>query len=134
MMSQLCLFRPMIALLVLVQVALAGCGGGGAPPAAAPSGGAAAPASGGAPPAAPAAASPAASGGAAGQPRQGGTFRAAIIGDATMNPFTWPGQLPTTLAAKPLYDTLTKYNKQDLSPVPDLATEWKPLDNGLAWE
>ena len=66
-------------------------------------------------------------------PKRGGTLRVAILGDATPNPFTWPGQLPTILVMKTMFNTLTKFNPKDNSLVPDLATGWSISPDGTGW-
>jgi peptide/nickel transport system substrate-binding protein len=70
---------------------------------------------------------------AAAQPKPGGTMSLAIISDPTFNPFTWPGQFSTVMAAKPLWSTLTKYEPGTMKAVPDLATSWEPAPDGLSW-
>ncbi|HET8678897.1 MAG TPA: ABC transporter substrate-binding protein, partial [bacterium] len=62
-----------------------------------------------------------------------GVLRIAIIGDVTLNPFTMPQQLPTTMVAKVVFSTLTRYRPGDLQPVGDLATSWIPADDGRVW-
>ncbi len=62
-----------------------------------------------------------------------GVLRIAIIGDVTLNPFTMPQQLPTTMVAKVVFSTLTRYRPGDLQPVSDLATSWVPADEGRVW-
>lgn len=69
----------------------------------------------------------------AGQPKKGGTFRIAMLGDAIPNPFTYAGQLPTILLNKTIFSTLVRYDEKDLQPVPDLATEWKMDEGGKSW-
>ena len=63
-----------------------------------------------------------------------GVLRIAIIGDVTLNPFTQPQQLPTSQVLKVAFSGLTRYRPGDLEPVPDLATAWRPLENGKVWE
>ena len=70
---------------------------------------------------------------AEGQPRRGGQMSLAIISDPTLNPFTWAGQFATIMAAKPLWNTLTKYEPGTMKVVPDLATSWEPAPDGLSW-
>jgi len=67
------------------------------------------------------------------QPKRGGTFRIAMLGDAIPNPFTYAGQLPTILLNKTIFSTLVRYSDKDLQPVPDLATEWKMDEGGKSW-
>jgi peptide/nickel transport system substrate-binding protein len=62
-----------------------------------------------------------------------GVLRIAIIGDVTLNPFTLPQQLPTTMVAKVVFSTLTRYRPGDLQPVGDLATSWVAADDGRVW-
>ncbi|MGQ0549751.1 MAG: ABC transporter substrate-binding protein [Armatimonadota bacterium] len=62
-----------------------------------------------------------------------GILRIAIIGDVTLNPFTMPQQLPTTMVAKVVFSTLTRYRPGNLQPVGDLATSWIPADDGRVW-
>ena len=69
----------------------------------------------------------------AGEPKRGGQMSLAIISDPTLNPFTWPGQFSTVMAAKPLWSTLIKYEPGTMRAVPDLATSWEPAPDGLAW-
>ena len=65
---------------------------------------------------------------------QGGTLTFVIIGDPTLNPFTWPGQQPTVVVGKNVFSTLMKYSDEDGStPVPDLAEAWSVSDDGLVW-
>jgi peptide/nickel transport system substrate-binding protein len=66
-------------------------------------------------------------------PAGGNVLRLSINGDVTMNPLTFPQQLPTTQVIKAVFNTLTKYNPRDLKVVPDLATLWTPVDNGRVW-
>ncbi|MBA2446608.1 MAG: peptide ABC transporter substrate-binding protein, partial [Chloroflexi bacterium] len=70
---------------------------------------------------------------AAGEPKRGGQMSLAIISDPTFNPFTWPGQFSTVMAAKPLWSTLVKYEPGTMRAVPDLATSWEPAPDGLTW-
>ena len=70
---------------------------------------------------------------ATGEPKRGGQMSLAIISDPTFNPFTWPGQFSTVMAAKPLWSTLVKYEPGTMRAVPDLATSWEPAPDGLAW-
>ncbi len=66
--------------------------------------------------------------------KKGGTLTVSMIGDATLNPFTWPGQLPTVLVAKNVFSTLVKYSAADgFTPVPDLATKWSMSEDGKVW-
>jgi peptide/nickel transport system substrate-binding protein len=66
-------------------------------------------------------------------PAPGNVVRLSINGDVTVNPITFPQQLPTTQVIKVLFNTLTKYNPGDLKVVPDLATLWTPAENGRVW-
>lgn len=66
-------------------------------------------------------------------PAAGNVLRFSINGDVTMNPITFPQQLPTTQVIKLVFNTLTKYNPGDLRVVPDLATLWTPAENGRIW-
>lgn len=69
----------------------------------------------------------------AGPAAGGNVLRLSINGDVTINPITFPQQLPTTQVIKVLFNTLTKYNPGDLRVVPDLATLWTPAENGRIW-
>src|SRR3990172_4542386 len=60
-------------------------------------------------------------------------LRVSINGDVTMNPLTFPQQLPTTQVIKVVFNTLTKFNPGDLKVVPDLATLWTQAENGRIW-
>ncbi len=62
-----------------------------------------------------------------------GVLRTSIISDVTLNPFTFPQQLPTTMVAKTIFSTLTRYRPGDLQPVGDLATFWQALEEGRVW-
>ncbi len=62
-----------------------------------------------------------------------GVLRIAIIDDVTLNPFTLPQQLPTTMVAKVVFSTLTRYRPGDLQPVGDLATSWQAVEEGRVW-
>ncbi len=62
-----------------------------------------------------------------------GVLRIAIIDDVTLNPFTLPQQLPTTMVAKAIFSTLTRYRPGDLQPVGDLATSWQAVEDGRVW-
>ncbi|MGQ0568601.1 MAG: ABC transporter substrate-binding protein [Armatimonadota bacterium] len=66
-------------------------------------------------------------------PAADNVLRLSIIGDVTINPITFPQQLPTTQVIKVMFNTLTKYNPGDLKVVPDLATLWTPAENGRIW-
>ena len=79
------------------------------------------------------AAKPAAEQKPADEPKRGGQMSLAIISDPTFNPFTWPGQFSTVMAAKPLWSTLVKYEPGTMKAIPDLATAWEPAPDGLAW-
>jgi peptide/nickel transport system substrate-binding protein len=64
----------------------------------------------------------------------GGTINIPLNGDPTMNPFTWPNQLPAILVGKNIWSTLVKYSADDgATPVPDLATDWDVTDDGMEW-
>ncbi|MDQ7858132.1 MAG: ABC transporter substrate-binding protein [Armatimonadota bacterium] len=69
----------------------------------------------------------------AGPAAGGNVLRLSINGDVTINPLTFPQQLPTTQVIKTMFNTLTKYNPGDLKVVPDLATLWTPAENGRIW-
>jgi peptide/nickel transport system substrate-binding protein len=84
-------------------------------------------------PAKPAESKPAESKPAAAQAKRGGQMSLAIISDPTFNPFTWPGQFATIMAAKPIWSTLTKYEPGTMKTVPDLATSWEAAPDGLSW-
>jgi peptide/nickel transport system substrate-binding protein len=60
-------------------------------------------------------------------------LRLSINGDVTMNPLTFPQQLPTTQVVKAVFGSLTRFNPGDLKPVADLATLWTPAENGRIW-
>ncbi|OFX27843.1 MAG: hypothetical protein A2Z07_01755 [Armatimonadetes bacterium RBG_16_67_12] len=66
-------------------------------------------------------------------PATGNVLRLSINGDVTINPLTFPQQLPTTQVIKVLFSTLTKYNPGDLKVVPDLATLWTQAEDGRVW-
>lgn len=66
-------------------------------------------------------------------PAGGNVLRLSINGNVTINPITFPQQLPTTQVIKVLFNTLTKFNPGDLKVVPDLATLWTPAENGRIW-
>ena len=61
-------------------------------------------------------------------------LRIAMNADVTLNPFTQPQQLPTSLVMKAVFSTLTRYRPGDLQPVGDLATSWQATDGGKTWE
>jgi peptide/nickel transport system substrate-binding protein len=62
-----------------------------------------------------------------------GLLRIALIDDVTLNPFTFPQQLPTTMVVKVLFSTLTRYRPGDLQAVGDLAASWQALEDGKVW-
>ena len=62
-----------------------------------------------------------------------GILRIAIVGDATLNPFTFPSQLPTQMVASPVFGKLTRYQPGDLEPVGDLAESWTAAEDGRIW-
>lgn len=66
-------------------------------------------------------------------PAGGNVVRLSINGDVTINPLTFPQQLPTTQVIKTIFSTLTKYNPGDMKVVPDLATLWTPAEDGRIW-
>lgn len=61
-------------------------------------------------------------------------LRVAMNSDITLNPFTQPQQLPTSLVMKAVFSTLTRYRPGDQQPVGDLATSWQASDGGKTWE
>jgi peptide/nickel transport system substrate-binding protein len=64
----------------------------------------------------------------------GGTLNIPVNGDPTMNPFTWPNQLPAILVSKNIWSTLVKYSEDDgATPVADLASDWSATEDGLEW-
>lgn len=71
--------------------------------------------------------------GAQGAQAPAGVLRTNIISDVTLNPFTFPQQLPTTMVVKTIFSTLTRYRPGDLQPVGDLASSWQTVENGRVW-
>ena len=71
--------------------------------------------------------------GGAEEPRRGGTLRLALISNPTPNPITAPGGLSDIMPNKTLFNTLVRYDPQDLTPRPDLAESWSQSEDGLTW-
>jgi len=53
--------------------------------------------------------------------------------DPTLNPWTPGAVIESNLINTILFDQLTRYSPDDLSPTPALATSWTPEADGLAW-
>lgn len=53
--------------------------------------------------------------------------------DPTLNPWTPGAVIESNLINTILFDQLTRYSPDDLTPVPALATSWTPDADGLAW-
>lgn len=66
-------------------------------------------------------------------PTAAGTLRIAIVGDATLNPFTFPQQISTQMVASTIFSNLTRYRPGDLQTVGDVAASWVPAEDGRVW-
>ena len=53
--------------------------------------------------------------------------------DPTLNPWTPGAVIESNLINTILFDQLTRYSPEDLTPVPALATSWTPDADGLGW-
>lgn len=53
--------------------------------------------------------------------------------DPTLNPWTPGAVIESNLINTILFDQLTRYSPDDLSPTPALAVSWTPEEGGLAW-
>lgn len=53
--------------------------------------------------------------------------------DPTLNPWTPGAVIESNLINTILFDQLTRYSPEDLTPVPALATAWTPDADGMAW-
>ena len=53
--------------------------------------------------------------------------------DPTLNPWTPGAVIESNLINTILFDQLTRYSPEDLTPQPALATSWTPDEDGLAW-
>lgn len=53
--------------------------------------------------------------------------------DPTLNPWTPGAVIESNLINTILFDQLTRYSPEDLTPVPALATSWTPDESGLVW-
>lgn len=53
--------------------------------------------------------------------------------DPTLNPWTPGAVIESNLINTILFEQLTRYSPEDLTPVPMLATSWRAEDNGLTW-
>lgn len=53
--------------------------------------------------------------------------------DPTLNPWTPGAVIESNLVNTILFDQLTRYSPEDLTPVPALATSWEADEDGLAW-
>ena len=53
--------------------------------------------------------------------------------DPTLNPWTPGAVIESNLINTILFEQLTRYSPEDLTPVPALATSWTPDPDGLAW-
>ena len=53
--------------------------------------------------------------------------------DPTLNPWTPGAVIESNLINTILFDQLTRYSPEDLTPVPALATDWSASEDGLAW-
>jgi peptide/nickel transport system substrate-binding protein len=53
--------------------------------------------------------------------------------DPTLNPWTPGAVIESNLINTILFEQLTRYSPDDLSPIPALATSWTPEEGGLAW-
>lgn len=53
--------------------------------------------------------------------------------DPTLNPWTPGAVIESNLINTILFDQLTRYSPEDLTPVPALATSWQADEDGMAW-
>ena len=53
--------------------------------------------------------------------------------DPTLNPWTPGAVIESNLINTILFEQLTRYSPEDLTPSPMLATDWYAEDGGLAW-
>lgn len=53
--------------------------------------------------------------------------------DPTLNPWTPGAVIESNLINTVLFEQLTRYSPEDLTPAPMLATSWRAEDGGLAW-
>lgn len=53
--------------------------------------------------------------------------------DPTLNPWTPGAVIESNLINTILFDQLTRYSPEDLSPQPALATSWEAEDDGMSW-
>jgi peptide/nickel transport system substrate-binding protein len=53
--------------------------------------------------------------------------------DPTLNPWTPGAVIESNLINTILFDQLTRYSPEDLSPVPGLATSWEASDDAMSW-
>lgn len=53
--------------------------------------------------------------------------------DPTLNPWTPGAVIESNLINTILFDQLTRYSPEDLTPVPALATSWSADEDGMAW-
>lgn len=61
------------------------------------------------------------------------TLTFATNADPTLNPWTPGAVIESNLINTILFDQLTRYNPEDLSPVPGLAVSWEPAEDALSW-
>ena len=53
--------------------------------------------------------------------------------DPTLNPWTPGAVIESNLINTILFDQLTRYSPEDLSPVPGLAVSWEPAEDAMSW-
>ena len=53
--------------------------------------------------------------------------------DPTLNPWSPGAVIESNLINTILFDQLTRYSPEDLTPIPALATAWEASADGLAW-
>lgn len=61
------------------------------------------------------------------------TLNFATNADPTLNPWTPGAVIESNLVNTILFEQLTRYSPEDLSPVPGLATSWEPAEDAMSW-
>lgn len=61
------------------------------------------------------------------------TLTFATNADPTLNPWTPGAVIESNLINTILFEQLTRYSPEDLSPVPGLATSWEPAEDAMSW-
>lgn len=61
------------------------------------------------------------------------TLNFATVADPTLNPWTPGAVIESNLINTILFEQLTRYSPDDLSPVPGLAVSWEPAEDAMSW-